>query len=91
MSLKAIEILKTLKEAKTFVDYGVIFDGNAKARLSEAIEELEDLNSRSCKNCNDAIYSFDNLECRKEYSITYGRNVSKNFCCNKWNLKQNDS
>lgn len=80
--MKALEILKILKQAKTFDEYGVIFDGNSEHRLSEAIEELEALKNKSCANCKRV----NNCKLANDIVDNFGTKLKEQyFYC--WELK----
>ena len=68
-----------------------VLNSENREKLYEAINELEDLQNRSCKNCKfGIIYHFDDeVECFKIEADTQGMYFSNDFCCNKW--EQNDT
>ena len=57
-----------------------------KEYVNEAIQELEDLQNRSCKNCKFGMIDMfdDDIECVKIEAETQGIYFTSDFCCNKW-------
>ena len=80
--MKALEILN-LKIIEQ------VLNSENREKLYEAINELEDLQNRSCKNCKFGMtYHFDDeVECFKIEADTQGMYFSNDFCCNKWEQK----
>ena len=82
--MKALNLLKSQKERKTF---------NSQ-ELDNAIKELEDLQNRSCYSCKyildtetEGNFCEYNDRCSDEgISIDYVRDI-KDFCCNRWEIK----
>lgn len=75
-TLKALEILKFLKDGKNL-------ELLSKQKIDEAIEELEALENRRCNNCK---YCNDDV-CCNDNSLLLADFVNENFCCNKWEVK----
>ena len=84
--MKALEILKNeilIKErAVEVIGWGIhnLFE------YREALQELEDLQNRSCKNCKFGMIDMfdDDIECVKIEAETQGIYFTSDFCCNKW-------
>ena len=89
--MKALEILETLRD-----EY---IHGELTSDIEEAIKELEELQNRSCSSCRYFI-ELDNHPDKDGYCDnrnigTYSLededgialDVNKNFCCNKWEGK----
>lgn len=86
--MKAIRVLKiVLKDT---------IKSRERAYLEEAIKELEELENRSCGNCEDFDNEMDcdsfgfctNNENNKDYNGYDAIRTRDNFCCNKWKNKQ---
>ena len=75
--LKALDLLKELES------YPLGFCHFKKEILKEAIAELETLQNRSCSNCK---YYHDEV-CCNDNSLLLADFVNENFCCNKWEVK----
>ncbi|MCT7908754.1 hypothetical protein N5915_04210 [Arcobacter lacus] len=89
--MKALDLLK---EQYNILNNGI--DGiwiNPK-KLDEAIKELEELQSRSCGNCKynyydkeDAILMCTNEDNNQEYLHNSKMQITLDFSCNKWEVK----
>ena len=82
--MKTSDFLKLIKKYPIFIENEVMID--------EAIKELEDLENRSCDNCNFSnidTYFTDYGKCEKGYGFLFNGRVEviKDFCCNKWEAK----
>ena len=83
--MKALEILYTLISSG---NNDVFANKNTYEKLTsiaEAIEELEDLENRSCDNCKYWFYK--TLETNIEtcnFGLISHDYESDSFCCNKW-------
>ena len=84
--LKALDLLKTLRD-----DY---IHGELDSDINEAIKELEELQSRSCGNCKynyydkeDAILMCTNEDNNQEYLHNSKMQITLDFSCNKWEVK----
>lgn len=77
--MKALEILKKYQDE-------IQMSIPNEIDIDEAIEELEDIQNRSCKNCKFGMtYPFDDdIECVKIEADTQGMYFTGDFCCNKW-------
>ena len=77
--MKALKFLKELKESRDL-------DGNIEYKIDAAIEELEEIQNRTCDNCKfldtDLICTNENTPCCSEYSGRYD-----NFGCSEWESK----
>ena len=77
--MKALEILKDIRNIET--EYNHL----KKHRFDQAIEELEDMKSRSCENCKYWNYQFTHSLYK---SCTFGliehSYEESSFYCNKW-------
>ena len=83
--MKTSDFLKLLKKHPIFIENEVM--------INEAIKELEDLENRSCDNCNFSnidTYFTDYGKCEKGYGFLFNGRVEviKDFCCNKWEAKK---
>lgn len=80
--MKALEILKKYQDE-------IQMSIPNEIDIDEAIEELEDIQNRSCKNCKFGMtYPFDDdIECVKIEADTQGMYFTGDFCCNKWESK----
>lgn len=80
--MKALDYLYRIKKANEEM-------GNEPINLYEAIEELEELQNRSCENCKFGMtYPYDDdIECVKIEADTQGMYFTGDFCCNKWESK----
>lgn len=75
--MKALHILKIVLKDTVM--------SSEKEYINEAIKELEELQNRSCKNCNYFTSSPNTNKydcCEKGIS-----DCSISFCCNKWEKK----
>ena len=87
--LKALDLLK---EQYNILNNGI--DGiwiNPK-KLDEAIKELEALQNRSCDNCKynkeqDGFMIFCDKEMCQDGSKMMWHSFTKDFSCNKWEVK----
>ena len=66
-----------------------LFSNGLHKLMIDLIEELEELENRSCDNCNFSnidTYFTDYGKCEKGYGFLFNGNVEviKDFCCNKW-------
>ena len=82
--MKALEILETLRD-----DY---IHGELTSDIEEAIKELEELQSRTCENCKynkeqDSFMIFCDKEMCQDGSRMMWHSFIKDFCCNKWEVK----
>ena len=84
--MKALAILNDMK-LKYNSHY--IEGSDQVIKLDEAIEELEDLKSRSCSTCRyGRSFHFDkDIECMKLYDATQGLCFEKDFYCKNWEQK----
>ena len=82
--MKALVILNNYKKFD-----GFIRDIVSDSFLNKAIEELEDLKSRSCSTCRyGRSFHFDeDIECMKLYDATQGLCFEKDFYCKNWEQK----
>ena len=85
--MKALEFLKQEREIKKHcadVAWGYYDKG-----IDEAIEELEELQNRSCATCKyGRSFHFDeDIECMKLYDATQGLCFEKDFYCKNWESK----
>ena len=82
--MKALVILNNYKKFD-----GFIRDIVSDSFLNKAIEELEDLKSRSCSTCRyGRSFHFDkDIECMKLYDATQGLCFEKDFYCKNWESK----
>ncbi len=85
--MKALEYLKKEREIKKHcadVAWGYYDKG-----IDEAIEELEELQNRSCATCKyGRSFHFDeDIECMKLYEATQGLCFEKDFYCKNWEPK----
>ena len=82
--MKALVILNNYKKFD-----GFIRDIVSDIFLNKAIEELEDLKSRSCSTCRyGRSFHFDkDIECMKLYDATQGLCFEKDFYCKNWESK----
>ena len=85
--MKALEYLKKEREIKKHcadVAWGYYDKG-----IDEAIEELEELQNRSCATCKyGQSFHFDkDIECMKLYDATQGLCFEKDFYCKNWEQK----
>ena len=85
--MKALEYLKKEREIKKHcadVAWGYYDKG-----IDEAIEELEELQNRSCATCKyGRSFHFDkDIECMKLYDATQGLCFEKDFYCKNWESK----
>ena len=85
--MKALEYLKKEREIKKHcadVAWGYYDKG-----IDEAIEELEELQNRSCATCKyGRSFHFDkDIECMKLYDATQGLCFEKDFYCKNWEPK----
>ena len=80
--MKAIALLKFFRNKK-----GTIY--RTMIKVDEAIEELENLQNRSCFTCKYGhTYHFDkDIECMKLGAETQGIYFKKDFYCKNWELK----
>lgn len=82
-TLKALEILKFLKDGKNL-------ELLSKQKIDEAIEELEALENRRCNNCkyvfSDTL-GFIYCSSPKSPLSSCVFPIHPNFCCNKWEVK----
>ena len=80
--MKAIALLKFFRNKK-----GTIY--RTMIKVDEAIEELENLQNRSCITCKYGhTYQFDeDIECMKLGADTQGLYFEKDFYCKNWELK----
>lgn len=77
--MKALSLLEELRD--------VCLDMPLRDGIIEAIEELEELENRSCGNCKQ-FAKYEN----QDFGACFGMartlsdidTVSKDFCCNKW-------
>ena len=79
--MKTSDFLKLLKKHAIFIENEVIID--------EAIKELEELENRSCDNCEYWFYK--TLETNIEtcnFGLISHDYESDSFCCNKWEPKK---
>ena len=77
--MKALELLYQYQQADE------IAGGYMSKPIDEAISELEELQNRTCKNCNYFTSSPNTNKydcCEKGISDS-----SISFCCNKWEAK----
>ena len=100
---KALKILKILKKEGFYLETnwidkkGIAID---KAKINEAIQELESLQNRNCSNCKHTDDKYFDLFCinpdvinQHNHLFENGQSmydnfkVSATFCCNKWNPK----
>ena len=86
--MKALEILKAIKEQEDthlWLDDG---SGYPKKYIIEAIKELEDFLSRNCSNCKFVGYfsPHESLECQNQDCNFYGTDVDIFTSCNKWEV-----
>ena len=86
--MKALEILKAIEEQEDthlWLDDG---SGYPKKYIIEAIKELEELENRSCDNCEYWFYK--TLETNIEtcnFGLISHDYQSDSFYCNKWEAK----
>ena len=87
--MKALEILKAIEEQEDthlWLDDG---SGYPKKYIIEAIKELEELEHRSCDNCEYWFYK--TLETNIEtcnFGLISHDYQSDSFYCNKWEAKK---
>ena len=90
--MKALEILKAIEEQEgthLWLDDG---SGYPKKYIIEAIKELKDLENRSCDNCkhnkeqDDFMIFCDAVLCQDGSKMMW-HSFTKDFCCNKWEAK----
>lgn len=86
--MKALEIIEYFG-AEEMVNNNTPFE---EQDYAEAIKELEELENRSCDNCNFSnidTYFTDYGKCEKGYGFLFNGRVEviKDFCCNKWGAK----
>ena len=80
--MKALEILRDIRNIET--EYNHL----KKHRFDQAIDELEELENRSCENCKYWFYK--TLETNIEtcnFGLISHDYQSDSFCCNKWEAK----
>ncbi|QNM87321.1 hypothetical protein [Aliarcobacter cryaerophilus] len=76
---KALDYLYRMKEANEEMGYEAV-------NINEAIEELEELQNRSCKNCKYA--TLDSSRYLPIHKCSTGCNgIDYDFCCNRWESK----
>lgn len=84
--LKALEILTKLNKAQHWKDYYP-----SRLNCNEAIEELKELNNRSCYSCNyftgKVCYLHEGWN--DEVGVVHPI-MEKDDCCNKWEDKNKD-
>ena len=82
--MKALVILNNYKKFD-----GFIRDIVSDSFLNKAIEELEELQNRSCATCKyGRSFHFDeDIECMKLYDATQGLCFEKDFYCKNWEPK----
>ena len=82
--MKALVILNNYKKFD-----GFIRDIVSDSFLNKAIEELEELQNRSCATCKyGRSFHFDeDIECMKLYDATQGLCFEKDFYCKNWEQK----
>lgn len=80
--MKALDMLKELESSKVCKFF-------CKSRVDEAIEEIKNLQNRSCSNCKYIKkYNKTEWECKKSVKTNYFSNyIEHSFCYNKWELR----
>ena len=83
--MKALEFLKQERAHHLAVHN----DKSIIDQYDEAIDELEELQNRSCATCKYGhTYQFDeDIECMKLGADTQGLYFEKDFYCKNWELK----
>lgn len=83
--MKALELLKADRDYCQSINN----DKSIIEQYDEAIQELEDIQNRSCKNCKFGMIDMfdDDIECVKIEAETQGIYFTGDFCCNKWESK----
>ncbi|MFX4154274.1 hypothetical protein ACOL23_04945 [Aliarcobacter butzleri] len=85
--LKALEVLRrelqNNYEKRPFVIKTELYHKERIEDFHEAIDELEALQNRSCSDCK---YCNDDV-CCNDNSLLLADFVNENFCCNKWEVK----
>ncbi|MFY4822056.1 hypothetical protein ACOTVO_04730 [Aliarcobacter butzleri] len=94
--LKALEILRrelqNNYEKRPFVIKTELYHKERIEDFHEAIDELEALQNRSCSNCKynkeqDGFMIFCDKEMCQDGSKMMWHSFTKDFCCNKWEVK----